>query len=133
MPWYDLACDGCCIVYEDVLCSIKERDKQVCPECGSTLRTSITPVLTVGVMPSKPIKVGNETYTTNAEFRAARSEAEAAGFRLCEKSDNRFKNMQDRLSARREKTAKAQGFRNEAHRQATWKKQKLEGKKVGVL
>lgn len=128
MPMYDLACDSCQILYEDVFLSVSERDRQVCDECSGALRTVIAPVPNIGANWSKPIKVGFETFHTNAEFRKANREAESEGYGLVSKGDTKFRTMWDRLSDKRERTAKAQGFRHDGHRQEVWRKRRLEGK-----
>lgn len=128
MPLYNLACDACETVYEDVVASVADRNSIPCDTCGKHLRVHIEPVETIGANFSKPIKVGKKVYETNAEFRRANAAAEAKGFGLVSKSDTEWKNMNDEMGQRREKTAQAQGFRNESHRQASWKRRRLQGR-----
>ncbi len=127
MPIYDMACATCEQIVEDVASTIAGRNDVPCPDCGKTMEVLVMPVQTIGANWSKPIKVGHTTYETNAQLRAAEKEMGEKGFALCPKTDSHFVGMMDRLSTRREKTAQAQGFRNESHRQAVWKRRRMEG------
>lgn len=130
MPLYNLACDACRILYEDVLAPIAERASVPCDECGAHCRVVIEPVATIGANWSRPIKVGTQTFATNAEFRKANAAAEARGFGLIPKTDSTWRDLQDDMSTRRERTAKGLGYRNEAHRQKDLKRQSLERQKT---
>ena len=57
MPLYDFKCDGDCGYFEDMFIPLAKKDRAVCPGCGGSITTRIGAVVTIGPMPSKPLRV----------------------------------------------------------------------------
>lgn len=69
MPLYDIECSRCERVIADVFSPLSQAP--ICPFCNARARIVIRPVLTVGPMPSKPLKmaqIGRE-FTSNSQWR----------------------------------------------------------------
>ena len=74
MPIYDVECSLCGERDERIL-TVDGRNDAVCL-CGGACRALVSPVVTIGAMPSKPVSLcnGSVQATTNAEVRAYRAE-----------------------------------------------------------
>ena len=108
MPLYDIKCLSCEQRTDDIF--FKLTDPIICPTCGEGARTIIGPVLTIGPMPSKPIKmesIGRE-FTSNSELRAYKEANPDLAFHS--KDDSSWRNHVDMARTKAEKKAKAQGF-----------------------
>jgi putative FmdB family regulatory protein len=57
MPLYDFKCNKSCGYFEDMFIPLAEKADARCPDCGGTITVRISPVMTVGPMPSKPLRV----------------------------------------------------------------------------
>lgn len=69
MPLYDMACDACLVIYEDMLVRVSERHSQKC-ECGEGLRPVPPAVSLIGPTDTQPYSMGGETFTSKAAMDA---------------------------------------------------------------
>lgn len=111
MPTYDLTCEPCGVVHEDVVCSIDERNSQPCSFCGGLMTTImlIAPSV-VGPMPSKPLRVSglDREFTSKKEaddyFKANPST------KVVSKNDSSWKDLKVRARERADKMVQKAGF-----------------------
>ena len=122
MPLYDIKCLSCEQRTDDIF--FKLNDPIICPTCGEGARTIIGPVLTIGPMPSKPLKmesIGRE-FTSNSELRAYKEANPDLAFHS--KDDSSWRNHVDMARNKTERKAKLQGFNDRADKKAYLRKER---------
>ena len=122
MPLYDIKCLICEQRTDDIF--FKLNDPIICPTCGEGARTIIGPVLTIGPMPSKPLKmesIGRE-FTSNSELRAYKEANPDLAFHS--KDDSSWRNHVDMARNKTERKAKLQGFNDRADKKAYLRKER---------
>ena len=137
MPLYDFKCDGTCGYFEDMFIPLAKKDEAVCPDCGGSITTRISAVITIGPMPSKPLKVkqiGRE-FTSNSEYKQYQRENPDSA--ILSAGSSEWRNHVDRAREKAEKTARRRGYRDlaqqhERRRAEKAKERGLVDKKVFV-
>lgn len=125
MPLYDYECRSCAWRQEEFR-KIEDESPVACEECGGECRRIVSPVPTIGVMPSKPLEVlGGTVLHTNAERREFDAKMEAKGLVPATTESAHFRRHFDRVQNKTDAAARRQGFRDDAHRQEVWKKDRL--------
>tara|TARA_R100001530_G_C4222919_1_gene130472 strand:- start:38 stop:430 length:393 start_codon:yes stop_codon:yes gene_type:complete len=122
MPLYDIKCLSCEQRTNDIF--FRLNDTIICPTCGEGARTIIGPVLTIGPMPSKPLKmesIGRE-FTSNSELRAYKEANPDLAFHS--KDDTSWRNHVDMARNKTERKAKLQGFSDRADKKAYLRKER---------
>ena len=71
MPLYDFRCKGECGYYTDMFIPLAEVDNAVCPDCQGEISIRIGAVMTIGPMPSKPLKISHvgRSFESASEYR----------------------------------------------------------------
>jgi len=121
MPLYDIKCLTCEARTNDIFFRLDA--KIICPICDAPARALISPVLAVGPLPSKPIKmesIGRE-FTSNSELRAYKEANPDLAFHS--KNDTSWRNHVDMAKNKAERVAKAQGHKDLAAKKAYIKKE----------
>jgi putative FmdB family regulatory protein len=112
MPLYDFRCDGDCGYFEDMFIPLAEKDAAVCPDCGGSITTRIGAVVTVGPMPSKPLRVkqvGRE-FTSNSEYKQyQRANPDCA---IISAGSSEWQKHRDSAREKAERMAKKRGYRD---------------------
>ena len=122
MPLYDVRCIEC-QTYEEVFCTIPERETQFCAACGSRMSVVIGGVRTVGPMPSKPLDMEKQLgvkFHSNQELR--NYQAANPNVVFVDRGDTALKNRKDHAREQSETAARRAGFRDLDHRRADAKK-----------
>lgn len=110
MPLYDLECEPCQRFLVDVFFTLNETP--TCSYCNAPARVIISPVRTVGPMPSKPLRLeqlGRE-FTSNSELREYKQAHPEAQF--LDKNDSDWREHYDDVRNRCEKTASKAGYKS---------------------
>jgi len=122
MPLYDIKCLSCEQRTNDIF--FRLNTPIICPTCGEGARTIIGPVLTIGPMPSKPLKmesIGRE-FTSNSALRAYKEANPDLAFHS--KDDASWRNHVDMARNKTERKAKLQGFNDRADKKAYLRKER---------
>ena len=126
MPLYDFHCKGECGYYTDMFIPLAEVDNAVCPDCQGEISIRIGAVMTVGPMPSKPLKVSHvgRSFESASEYRDyQRNNPDCA---ILEANSTEWRKHVDVAREKAEKTAKRRGYRDLADQR---EKRGLERKK----
>jgi len=126
MPLYDFRCKGECGYYTDMFIPLAEVDNAVCPDCQGEISIRIGAVMTVGPMPSKPLKVSHvgRSFESASEYRDyKRNNPDCA---ILEANSTEWRKHVDVAREKAEKTAKRRGYRDLADQR---EKRGLERKK----
>ena len=110
MPIYDLECEPCQRFLVDVFFPLSETP--TCSYCDTPARVIISPVRTVGPMPSKPLQLDQigRSFTSNSELRDYKQTHPEAIF--LNKGDREWDEHYTDVRNRAEKTVKKMGFRD---------------------
>lgn len=110
MPIYDLECEPCQRFLVDVFFPLSETP--TCSYCDAPARVIISPVRTVGPMPSKPLQLDQigRSFTSNSELRDYKQTHPEAIF--LNKGDREWDEHYTDVRNRAEKTVKKMGFRD---------------------
>jgi len=122
MPLYDIKCLSCEQRTDDIFFRLNK--PIICPACGEGARTLISPVPTIGPMPSKPLKmesIGRE-FTSNSELRAYKEANPDLAFHS--QNDTSWRNHVDMARNKAEKKARLQGFNDREDRKSYIRKDK---------
>ena len=122
MPIYDIECKehG---RFDDLFFPLSQ--KPTCPTCHATARVVISPVRTVGPMPSKPMRleqIGRE-FTSNSQLREYKQTHPEAQF--LDKNDTEWREHYDDVRNRCEKSASEAGYDSFKHFQKERQKIKI--------
>jgi len=124
MPLYDLECEPCQRFLVDVFFTLSETP--TCSYCHAPARVIISPVRTVGPMPSKPLKIkqlGKE-FTSNSQWREYK-EAHP-DVQVLDKNDASYQEFYTEVHEKADKVAKKLGYRDHKDRGQQRKKEKIE-------
>lgn len=110
MPIYDLECEPCQRFLVDVFFPLSETP--TCSYCDTPARVIISPIRTVGPMPSKPLQLDQigRSFTSNSELREYKQTHPEAIF--LNKGDREWDEHYTDVRNRAEKTVKRMGFRD---------------------
>lgn len=129
MPLYDFRCNGECGYFTDMFIPLAKVDNAVCPECHSSITIRIGAVMTVGPMPSKPLKVSQigRTFESASELREYKKQN--PGWDMMSADSTSWRKHVDTAREKAEKTAKRRGYRDLAqqHEQRRAEKAKKRG------
>tara|TARA_Y100001972_G_C7641605_1_gene322396 strand:+ start:530 stop:943 length:414 start_codon:yes stop_codon:yes gene_type:complete len=126
MPLYDFRCKGECGYYTDMFIPLAEVDNAVCPDCQGEISIRIGAVMTIGPMPSKPLKISHvgRSFESASEYRDyQRNNPDCA---ILEANSTEWRKHVDVAREKAEKTAKRRGYRDLADQR---EKRGLERKK----
>ena len=118
MPTYDLRCQLCHAVLEDVVMTISAREAATC-ECGGSFESASWPKRAVsGPTMTRPLRLGGADFevTTPAQLREYERANPTA--RVLSKDDSWLKNHKDKSREKAESKAQKQGFKNLNHQRA---------------
>ena len=124
MPMYDFRCDGGCGYYTDMYIPLAEVDKAVCPDCHSSITIRIGAVMTVGPMPSKPLKVDQigRSFESASELREYKKQN--PGWDMMSADSTSWRSHVDDCRERAERMAKRRGYRDLAQQKEKRKVEK---------
>ena len=135
MPLYDFKCDKTCGYFEDMFIPLAEKDAARCPDCGSTITVRIGAVITIGPMPSKPLKVSQigREFTSNSEYKQYQRENPDCA--ILSAGSTEWQNHVDMAREKAEKTARRKGYRDLAqqHEKRRHEKARKAGKIDGKV
>lgn len=130
MPRYDYRCERCGCD-EEIFLKLSEFEiVQSCHDCGAAMRRVISPVLTIGPMPSKPYRLGGADVDISSNEELRKYEADNPTARIVDKDDSWMRKHRDEARERAETVARGQGFRDWRQR---GEKMKAEKHKKKVL
>lgn len=128
MPIYDLECEPCQRFLIDVFFTLTETP--TCSYCNAPARVVISPVRTVGPMPSKPLEmeaIGREFTSAKDYHNYQRANPD---LEFLDKNDSKWRKHVDLARDKAEKKASRQGFRDLTAKRTWLKKEKA--KKMGA-
>jgi len=122
MPLYDIECERCERFIADVFSPLSQTP--ICPFCNARARIVIRPVLTIGPMPSKPLKmpqIGRE-FTSNSQWRDYQKTHPEV--KVVDKNDLYYDKFYTRVREKADKTAKKLGYNDHEDRGRQRRKEK---------
>ena len=123
MPLYDLECERCERFLVDVFFTLAETP--TCSYCHAPARVIISPVRTIGPMPSKPLKmpqIGKE-FTSNSQWRDYQQAHPEV--KVVDKSDLYYDKFYTRVREKADKAAKKLGYSDHEDRGRKRKAEKM--------
>lgn len=110
MPIYDLECEPCQRFLVDVFFTLSETP--TCSYCDTPARVIISPIRTVGPMPSKPLQLNQigRSFTSNSELREYKQTHPEATF--LHKEDREWQEHYTEVRDKAENTVKRMGYRD---------------------
>lgn len=128
MPTYDFVCPSCEQEWE-IVCSMGDRNSQVC-ECGAELTRAwrSAPAL-VGPMPTKPMRIGGRdtSFTRVEDLRNYEKFQEQTNSYTLSKHDSEWRGMVDDARNKADKMVKRAGFNDHDHFKHEVKKARRSG------
>jgi len=129
MPLYDFRCNGGCGYFADMFIPLADIDNAVCPECQAGITIRIGAVMTIGPMPSKPLKISQvgRSFESASEYRDyQRQNPDCA---IIDAGSSEWRKHVDTAREKAEKTAKRRGYRdlNDQHQKRGLERRKERG------
>jgi hypothetical protein len=133
MPVYDMKCLGDCGYFADIVCTVEDLPKIICPSCKGRMRVVISAVPTIGPMPSKPLVVNHigRTFHSNGEWN--QYQRQNPDVEIVSASSGSWREHVDFVRGKAEGRAKREGYRDLADKRTQRKKAKAPSeKKVSI-
>mgnify|MGYP003627987410 CR=1 FL=1 len=124
MPLYDFRCAGDCGYFEDMFIPLAEKDNAVCPKCKGSIIVRIGAVMTVGPMPSKPLRVAQIGRSFESASEVREYKKQNPGWEMESASSDSWRSHVDNTRERAERMAKKRGYRDLAQQHEKRKKEK---------
>jgi putative FmdB family regulatory protein len=112
VPLYDFRCDEGCGYFEDMFIPLARLDDAVCPDCQGSITTRIGSVMTVGPMPSKPLRIGQvgRSFESSSELREYKKKNPNSA--IIDADSSEWRAHVDRAREKAEATAVRRGYRD---------------------
>lgn len=112
MPLYDFRCDTGCGYFEDMLIPLARLDDAVCPDCQGDITIRIGAVMTIGPMPSKPLRIGQvgRSFESSSELREYKKKNPNS--EIIDAGSSEWRSHVDRAREKAEATAVRRGYRD---------------------
>jgi putative FmdB family regulatory protein len=124
MPLYDFRCAGSCGYFEDMFIPLAKKDDAVCPECKGAIIIRIGAVMTVGPMPSKPLRIEQIGRSFESASEVREYKKQNPGWEIESADSASWRKHVDDTRERAERVAKRRGYRDLAQQHEKRKKEK---------
>ena len=115
MPTYDLRCEQCHVVLEDVVMTISARENATC-ECGGRLESASWPKRAAhGPSMTRPLRLGGADVEVTTPAQLREYERKNPDARIVSKDDSWLRRHKDNAREKAERKAQNAGFKDLRH------------------